>query len=95
MPDALPDNGIAANATPGGIPALRTLQIGNTDAIGNRFNGQDLHVALRRRGIESSHGVWFKEWGDPDTWELARFKGFRHASQFLFEARGVLREHGG
>ena len=58
-----------------GRARVKTLQIGNTDRIGNRFNGQDLHIELRKRGIDSSHCVWIKEWDDPDTWELMRFKG--------------------
>lgn len=54
---------------------MKTLQVGNIDSIGNRFNGQDLHVELRRRGIDSSHCVWQKEWDDPDTWKMLDFRG--------------------
>ena len=62
---------------------MRTLQVGNIDSIGNRFNGQDLHLALRQRGHESSHCVWHKEWDDPDTWELSNFPGRHQLNRLL------------
>lgn len=56
---------------------LRTLQVGDIDSLGTRFNGQDLHKHLLERGIESRHAVWTKTFDDADTFEFARFPG-RH-----------------
>jgi glycosyltransferase involved in cell wall biosynthesis len=49
---------------------FRTLQIGNVDAIGSRFNGQDLHSALNVAGFDSHHLVWKKFGNDERTMEL-------------------------
>jgi glycosyltransferase involved in cell wall biosynthesis len=46
---------------------MNNLQIGDNDLIGNRFNGHDLHLYLRERGIVSDHFVKFKRSGDPHT----------------------------
>jgi glycosyltransferase involved in cell wall biosynthesis/GT2 family glycosyltransferase len=44
------------------------LQIGDTDLVGNKFNGHDLHIYLRRRGIYSDHLVLNKQSQDPNTY---------------------------
>jgi glycosyltransferase involved in cell wall biosynthesis len=54
---------------------MKILQIGNTDLVGTRFNGQDLHQGLRKRQIHSEHCVWEKRTNDSDTWQLADFPG--------------------
>lgn len=46
---------------------MKNLQVGDNDLIGNRFNGHDLHIALRQRGIEASHVVKLKRSDDPHT----------------------------
>ena len=51
---------------------MRNLQVGDTDLMGNRFNGHDLHIALRAKGIESDHLVWRKASDDEHTFEIAR-----------------------
>ncbi|HEY5997220.1 MAG TPA: glycosyltransferase [Candidatus Deferrimicrobiaceae bacterium] len=53
---------------------MRVLQLGNTDLVGARFNGHDLHLRLKGRGVASSHCVWIKDSTDPDTWELSTFR---------------------
>lgn len=50
---------------------MNNLQIGDNDLIGNRFNGHDLHLYLREKGIISNHLVWKKNSNDPYTYELA------------------------
>lgn len=55
------------------------LQIGDNDLIGNKFNGHDLHIGLRSRGIESSHLVWNKESNDKNTYVIAGEKVDRYA----------------
>src|SRR5579883_1409049 len=50
---------------------LRTLQLGNIDTVGDRFNGQELHKRLLARGVDSSHAVWQKEAHDPLTAEFS------------------------
>lgn len=49
---------------------MKTLQIGNVDVTGSRFNGQDLHSALRLAGFESHHLVWKKLGNDEKTYEI-------------------------
>ena len=43
------------------------LQIGDNDLIGNKFNGHDLHLHLRERGINAFHYVYNKESKDDST----------------------------
>jgi glycosyltransferase involved in cell wall biosynthesis len=50
---------------------MNVIQVGNTDLVGRRFNGHDLHVEMRRRGINSRHCVWEKRSNDEYTWQLA------------------------
>lgn len=47
-----------------------TLQIGNVDTTGSRFNGQELHYALSSEGFDSHHLVWKKSGSDPKTTEI-------------------------
>jgi glycosyltransferase involved in cell wall biosynthesis len=49
---------------------FRTLQIGNIDTTGSRFNGQDLHSALSQRGFDSHHLVWKKLGNETNTSQL-------------------------
>ncbi|MBC7085023.1 MAG: glycosyltransferase [Methanomethylovorans sp.] len=56
---------------------MKTLQIGNIDTAGGRFNGADLHRQLRERGIKSKLCVRTKKTNDNDTWELGFFFGMR------------------
>jgi glycosyltransferase involved in cell wall biosynthesis len=55
------------------------LQVGDNDLIGNKFNGHDLHINLRKMGIESSHLVWNKESDDKNTYVIAGEKRDRTA----------------
>ena len=50
---------------------MKNLQIGDTDLIGSRFNGHDLHLHLQARGIDSKHLVWTKQSNDAATYEIA------------------------
>lgn len=50
---------------------MKNLQIGDNDLIGKRFNGHDLHIYLRQRGIDSSHIVWNKQSDDKHTFVLS------------------------
>lgn len=43
------------------------LQIGDNDLIGNKFNGHDLHIYLRKKGIEANHLVNWKQSRDENT----------------------------
>jgi glycosyltransferase involved in cell wall biosynthesis len=58
---------------------LVNLQIGDNDLIGNKFNGYELHLSLRTRGIDSSHLVWNKESKDNSTYVIAGEKADRNA----------------
>ncbi|MBC7996886.1 MAG: glycosyltransferase [Leptolyngbya sp.] len=49
---------------------FKTLQVGNTDLTGSRFNGQDLQIDLNRRGYDSHHLVWEKQGQNATTQEL-------------------------
>lgn len=49
---------------------FKSLQIGNNDTVGARFNGQDLHKDLVRRGYPSRHLVWEKHGKDPLTSDM-------------------------
>ncbi len=46
---------------------FKSLQIGNNDTVGARFNGQDLHKELVKRGYPSRHLVWEKHGKDELT----------------------------
>ncbi|WP_370574399.1 glycosyltransferase [Methanomethylovorans sp.] len=56
---------------------MKTLQIGNIDTKGGRFNGADLHQALLKRGIKSQLCVSMKKTEDENTWQLSLFFGSR------------------
>lgn len=43
------------------------LQVGDTDLIGNKFNGHDLHLLLNQHGVRSVHCVCRKLSDDEDT----------------------------
>ncbi len=47
-----------------------TLQIGNVDVTGSRFNGQDLHSALSMEGFDSHHLVWKKFGSNENTTQI-------------------------
>lgn len=49
---------------------FKTLQVGNTDLIGSRFNGQELQIDLNLRGYDSHHLVWKKQGQNVSTQEL-------------------------
>lgn len=53
------------------------LQVGDNDLIGNKFNGHDLHIGLRKMGVDSSHLVWNKESDDKNTYVIAGEKSDR------------------
>ncbi|HWI55214.1 MAG TPA: glycosyltransferase [Desulfobacteria bacterium] len=54
---------------------MRTLQVGNTDNMGSRFNGKFLHHELLKRGVESELCVWDKNFDDDGTWQMADYTG--------------------
>ncbi len=47
---------------------INNLQISSLDLIGNKFNGFDLHLDLRKNGIDSKHLVFIKESDDVNTY---------------------------
>ncbi len=49
---------------------MKNLQVSYFDLEGNRFNGHDLHLYLRERGIDSSQIVWSKSSDDIHTKNL-------------------------
>lgn len=53
------------------LPRYSNLQVGDNDLIGNKFNGHDLHINLRKLNVDSSHLVWNKESDDPNTYIIA------------------------
>lgn len=53
------------------MPRYRNLLVGDNDLVGNKFNGHDLHINLRKRNVDSSHLVWNKESDDPNTYLIA------------------------
>ena len=56
---------------------MKTLQVGNVDTDGARFNGADLHQQLLKRGVKSQLCVRVKKSDDENTWKLANFFGSR------------------
>lgn len=62
---------------------MRVLQIGNTDLVGNRFNGHDLHKLFLRQGIQSQHCVWDKQSNEPNTWQLSNIENKRAINYLL------------
>ncbi len=57
---------------------FKNLQIGDIDIIGNKFNGHNLHIKLRERGIDSSHLVLYKESNDENTFLIGQDKQNRY-----------------
>jgi glycosyltransferase involved in cell wall biosynthesis len=51
---------------------MNILQFGETDIVGKRFNGQDLHKEFIRRGFDSHHMVWRKDGNDENTYSLGQ-----------------------
>lgn len=49
---------------------FNVLQIGDTDLIGNKFNGHDLHLYLREKNINANHFVRLKKSNDKSTYSL-------------------------
>lgn len=49
---------------------MLVLQIGDTDLIGNKFNGHDLHLYLREKNIDAKHFVRLKKSKDNNTFRL-------------------------
>jgi glycosyltransferase involved in cell wall biosynthesis len=62
-----------------GFYKYSNLQIGDNDLVGNKFNGHDLHIALRDIGVDSAHLVWNKESNDKNTYVIAGEKKDRVA----------------
>lgn len=60
---------------------MRILQVGNTDTVGGRFNGADLHKQLLKLGAKSQLCVWDKKTKDNGTWQLTNFGGYRFINQ--------------
>lgn len=50
---------------------MKVLQIGDNVLLGHRFNGHDLTIYLRQRGVEANHLVWSKNYDDRYTTEVA------------------------
>lgn len=50
---------------------MKVLNIGDNVLFGHRFNGHDLGKYLRDRGIASDHLVWWKNYEDANTHEVA------------------------
>lgn len=69
---------------------MNLLQVGNTDLVGSRFNGFELHRQLRAQGFNSQYGVWKKESDDADTWEFARLPGRRITDGLVRRAETLL-----
>lgn len=69
------------------LPRYSNLQVGDNDLIGNKFNGHDLHINLRKLNVDASHLVWNKESDDPNTYIIAgqdqRREHYRNISTFL------------
>ena len=49
---------------------ISCLQIGDTDLIGNKFNGHDLHIYLKEKNINANHLVCIKESDDDTTFTI-------------------------
>ena len=50
---------------------MKVLNIGDNVVFGHRFNGHDLSISLRSRGIDAQHLVWWKNLEEPNTHEIA------------------------
>ncbi len=59
------------------LPSYSNLQVGDNDLIGNKFNGHDLHINLRQKGVEAYHLVWNKQSQDPNTYVIAGDNEYR------------------
>jgi glycosyltransferase involved in cell wall biosynthesis len=61
------------------------LQIGDNDLVGNKFNGHDLHIYLRKKNIYSDHLVLNKQSDDPNTYVYPHGNKFEilHDESFL------------
>jgi len=64
---ALPSDALVPTARKPNCPLVNIVHVGDNDLVGNRFNGHDLHLYLRQRGIEASHLVKAKQSDDPHT----------------------------
>lgn len=56
------------------IKTLNVLLIGDSDLIGNKFNGHDLHLYLQEQKIEANHFVYRKLSKDKTTRQFAKCK---------------------
>lgn len=56
---------------------MKTLQVGNIDTDGARFNGADLHQQLLKRGVKSQLCVRIKKTKDKNTWKITNLVGMR------------------
>lgn len=56
---------------------MNILQIGNTDIVGQRFNGHDLNAWFNKHGHYAQHCVWDKQSNNDNTWELCKKSGLR------------------
>ncbi len=62
------------------------VQVGDTDLIGNKFNGHDLHLLLNRHGVRSVHCVYRKLSDDKDT-ILAELAHGENLAQWLLNSK--------
>lgn len=60
-----------------------SLQVGDNDLIGNKFNGHDLHLLLEKRGINAWHIVRNKESNDKKTVALPHSDQMDFSQQIL------------
>lgn len=57
------------------FPEFTCLQVGDTDLIGNKFNGHELHLYLRNQNVNAYHAVCEKLSDDSSTFVLDNRSG--------------------
>lgn len=62
---------------------MNILQLGSTDVMGSRFNGQDLHKEFVKRGLSSHHLVWEKKGQDPNTTEISSSRILKKLNHYV------------
>lgn len=80
------------------IKTLNVLQIGDTDLVGNKFNGHDLHLYLQENDIESNHLVCKKLSKDKTTFKLPKNKSSKEYMESiifseLFQKADIIHLH--
>ena len=61
---------------------MKSLQIGDNDLVGNKFNGHDLHLYLRENNVDATHLVATKHSDNMSTYSIFNSSNWRKLLRF-------------